>query len=374
MKNLSIMLKPASSLCNLCCKYCFYADVASQREISSFGIMSEKAAHLVLDHIFSDTDAGDHVTFAFQGGEPMLAGLSFFEDFVAETEKRKKQTSVAYALQTNATLLNEAWCSFLKKYDFLVGISLDGTAEQHDAYRVDRDGHGTFKRVMVAKKLLDKYEIPYNVLMTLTNSLARHPRQVWNFIKKNNLSFVQFTPCLAPLDSRNTDAVYALTPRRFSQFYTEIFSLWFADWKAGSYTSIKLIDDLVHLLSYGMINSCGLTGKCSPQIIVEADGSVYPCDFYTLDAHKAGNLCEESLESIYTSSVMTDFRYRKVEIPAHCKECSYWKICGGGCKRMRPQVCLQGDDSFCGYQSFLDFAIRDLQSVALEQRRYSCYR
>ena len=123
MKNLSIMLKPASSLCNLCCKYCFYADVASQREISSFGIMSEKAAHLVLDHIFSDTDAGDHVTFAFQGGEPMLAGLSFFEDFVAETEKRKKQTSVAYALQTNATLLNEAWCSFLKKYPQMYSFS-----------------------------------------------------------------------------------------------------------------------------------------------------------------------------------------------------------------------------------------------------------
>lgn len=359
------MLKPASSLCNLRCKYCFYADVANLREVKSFGLMTAEISEQILDHVFAGLAAGDRVNFVFQGGEPTMAGLGYFRHFVEQAEMRnlKRNVKISYALQTNGMALDEEWCGFLKQHRFLVGLSLDGMASSHDACRVDEKGKGTYKRVVASKRLLEHNGVPYNILMTLTSSLARHPQQVWRFLKDQKIQYVQFTPCLAPMGVEPARDSYALTPRRFADFYKSIFRLWLEDWKSGNYISVKLIDDLVHLLADGSVSACGLTGYCSPQMVVEADGGVYPCDFYMLDSYKAGNLSLQSMQEIYEAAAMEEFR-RQPRRTALCMECRFQKLCGGGCKRMQAHICYGDGDTYCGYYDFLNETIEELGRVA----------
>ena len=367
MKNISVMIKPASSLCNLRCRYCFYADVSERRDCRSFGVMRQDTAERVIENIFKDLERGDAVTLAFQGGEPTLAGLDFFRFFAEKVDAVKGEAKVALALQTNGTLLNEDWCAFLKERNFLVGLSLDAIQASHDENRVDAKGKGTFSRVSAAKALLERYGVEYNVLTVMTNTLARHPQQVWKFLCKEDIRYVQFIPCLGELDSGATR--FSLMPERFASFYTQLFKLWYADYVQGKYRSIKLFDDLIHLLAFGICGACGLIGRCMPQIVVEADGSVYPCDFYALDEYRIGNLSEESIGSLYEKTAMAAFRARPTETLALCDACPYASICGGGCPRMRREVCGTLDGTTCGYRVFLEACQPQMQLVAQREQK-----
>ena len=367
MKNLSIMLKPASSACNLRCSYCFYRDVSESRETQSFGKMSLSLMHRVLDNVFCDLTAGDQVTFVFQGGEPTLAGLPFYREFVDCCKaKSSVGADIHYALQTNGILLDEEWCGFLKENDFLTGLSLDGPAAIHNAQRKDVSGKGTFSQVMGAKSLMDQMGVKYNVLMVLTQEMARHPKEIWNFLLENRIGYVQFIPCLDDLDiARNP---WALSADRYARFYSELFSFWFAALQKGTYVSIKLFDDYIQLLRSGFCGACGLLGTCSSQIVVEADGSVYPCDFYVLDQYRAGNLGSQTLREVYDSPVMRAFPHREVPQNPQCSSCPYLRICGGGCARMRNQVFVPGKNGVCGHRVFLENALPKMAAIARSLR------
>ena len=367
MKQLSVMLKPASSLCNMRCKYCFYADVSSLRDVSSYGLMKESDA--IIANIFRDLERGDILTLAFQGGEPTLAGLPFFQHFVQQVSRYESLgVRVSYALQTNGLLLDDAWCAFLKKHGFLVGLSIDGPSAYHDANRLDDTRKGTFRRVLEVKQRLDHFGIEYNVLMTLTKTLARHPQQVWRFMEEQDLHFVQMTPCMGPMNQAETP--YALTPERYASFYIALFDLWYQSYQKGIYRSVKLFDDLVNLLAVGQCNACGLVGSCQTQIVVEADGGVYPCDFYVLDEWRVGNLCQESLRQVWDQAQKSGFLTREREPLALCQQCPYRSMCGGGCRRMRREVYYAPGAAACGHRIFLDAVIDRLrQLAALHQRR-----
>ena len=248
-----------------------------------------------------------------------------------------------------------------------MGLSLDGPALYHDANRLDAQQKGTFQRVMAVKRRMDRQHVEYNVLMVLTNQMARHPQQIWRFIEEQNLRYVQFTPCMGPLEGEGGQ--YALTPRRYAGFYQTLFDLWYQRYRHGRYISIKLFDDLVNLLAYGACNACGLLGQCQAQIIVEADGSVYPCDFYVLDHFRAGSLLEDSLRTVYESPVMQTFTRRPKEALPLCADCPYRRICGGGCERMRREVFYAPEDTECGHRLFLDACIGRIQQLAYEIRR-----
>lgn len=153
-------------------------------------------------------------------------------------------------------------------------------------------------RVETAIANLQKAGVSFNVLCTLTNPVARHPRQVWKRLAELGIEYVQFTPCLAPLEG---ESLYTLTPRRFAAFYNGLFPLWLADYRAGRYRSVKLFDDVLNRLAYGTSGTCGMGGQCSPQIVVEADGSVYPCDFYCLEAYAPGQLCQSTLRNCWAA-------------------------------------------------------------------------
>ena len=273
MKHIAMMIKPASSLCNLRCKYCFYTDVAQQRDIPSYGILSSDTMDRMLEKLAAHLVPGDALQFAFQGGEPTLAGLPWFESFTAGVAQRLPGVQVSYALQTNGTLLDDAWCVFLKKHGFLVGLSLDLLSHDHNAVRVDATGKGTFREVLDAMVRLNRHQVDYNILCTLTRSLAIQPEQIWNIIRELDLRYVQFTPCLDGLDNTG-DNPFALTPQLFASFYTQLFWMWLEAFRAGNYYSIKLFDDVVNLLAYGIPTACGMTGSCQPQMVARFHYSI----------------------------------------------------------------------------------------------------
>lgn len=365
MKQVSIMIKPASSLCNLRCKYCFYADVAQNRTTACFGLMKPETMGAILANVAAELQPGDKVHFVFQGGEPTLAGLDFYRTFVA-IAGQWQDVQVTYALQTNGILLDEAWCEFLKEHNFLVGVSLDLLRDCHDEVRVDREGRGTWKQVVRAIELLNRGGVEYNVLCTLTNTIARHPRQVWQQLKKLNVRFVQFTPCLGELEGEKNP--FALTPKRFADFYTELFALWQEEIRQGAWRSVKFFDDVVNLLVLGRPTGCGMDGVCRPQLVVEADGSAYPCDFYCTDQYRLGSLAGQTVSQLLSAPGVQEFITRPQERPAFCQACPYDTFCAGSCPRMRRETCYTGVDTYCGYRDFLDRCGEGLAELA---RKYS---
>ena len=364
MKALNVMIKPASSLCNLRCRYCFYADEAKRRSVPSHGVMKAETVEKTLASIRSELYAGDAVHFIFQGGEPTLAGLSFFEDFSARVGAWEG-IAVSYALQTNGILLDRAWCDFLRAHRFLVGLSLDLYPEAHDATRVDTQGKGTYRRVADAMRLLGSHGVDFNVLSTLTDEVARHPDAVWRTLCKLGIDYVQFTPCLSDLDG---DATYALTPARFASFYTRLFHLWYADFCAGKRRSVKLFDDIVNLLVLGTPTACGMDGRCRGQLVIEANGDAYPCDFYCLDEYRLGNVTVTPPSRLLESEAMQRFLSRERDV-ASCHGCRYARFCGGGCPRMEREV-YAARDGVCGFQKFMDACGETLLMLARAAKQH----
>ncbi len=366
MKHIAVMIKPASSLCNMRCRYCFYGDEAAQRESASFGVMRQETAEAVLERILCCTEAKDHLSICFQGGEPTLAGLPFFRSFIRTAkETAKPGVQIDFQLQTNGLLLDDDWCTFLKSEPFLVGLSLDGPKELHDGARPDAAEAGTFRRVLAAKERLEAHHVPYNVLTVLTGAIARHPKAYWRFLVEQKIGYAQLIPCLGPLDGTKSD--YALTAERYASFYAVLFAEWKAALQKGEYISIKLFDDLINLLAHGEVNACGLLGSCQKQFVIEADGSVYPCDFYCLDRYRIGSLTEQTFAKLYESEPLSAFLSENTR-PAACTSCPYVRICGGGCRRMRGGV-YAGADGVCGHRLLLDRIGTELLKTAAAFRR-----
>ncbi len=365
MKAISVLLKPASSACNMRCQYCFYADVSSKRAVSCLPVMSLETLQTMLTRLRSFLSIGDSVFFLFQGGEPTLAGLAFYERFFELTAPWEKNLHVSYAVQTNGLLLDERWCALFKRSNLLMGLSLDLPRTAHDEARQDTASKGTYSRVVHAMHILRRASIPFNILCTLTRDVAARPRAVWQSICDLDIPYIQFTPCLRSLNDE-TPSLYALTPALFAAFYKEIFAFWAADLQKGKPRSVKLFDDLIDLLVTGQTSACGLDGKCRTQLIVEADGSVYPCDFFCTDEFRSGNLLTDAPAALLEAPPMKE-RLHLPHAPL-CERCPYRPLCGDGCPRMRREMYMQ-DDVYCGYANFLQFVLPTLNNIAAMIRR-----
>ena len=366
MKHLSVLIKPASSLCNLRCKYCFYADISSQREVKSYGIMKIETMKRIIDNIYKDLEDGDHFHCAFQGGEPTLAGLEFFQELVEYIAKKTSKIKVHYVFQTNGLLLNDQWCKFFRKNNFLVGLSIDGDCHIHDQNRVDTSNNGTYARVIKAKELLSKNGVEYNILCVLTNQLALQPDKVFEFIKEENIRYIQFIPCLDDLGVKVSSA-HSLKPENFAYFYNRLFILWSTEFKKNNYISINMIDNIINLIAHRVAGSCGMLGICQMQYIIEADGGVYPCDFYVLDQFYVGNVMENTLTELKRTQKASEFLAEKTSAYEYCEKCRYLPLCNGGCKRMKGVMYINEKEDYCGYKTFLDKNHKELIEIAKTQ-------
>ncbi|MDF0479207.1 anaerobic sulfatase maturase [Vagococcus sp. PNs007] len=362
MKQIAVLVKPSSSLCNIRCQYCFYADVSSMRDVKSFGKMTSETTEKMIENIFVDLEDGDDLSIAFQGGEPTLAGLKFFNYLAEVISVQSKKVTVNYSIQTNGLLLNEKWCEFFKEHRFLVGLSIDGTKSRHDAYRIDTKGEGTFNRVLGGMHLLRRYDIPFNILCVVSTQMVGEANDVYNFLQEEKIEYCQFIPCLDELKPSGEDE-FSLKPEGFYAFYNVIFNRWYEELKEGSYRSIKLFDDIINLLVLKKITACGIVGNCQIQYVIEADGSVYPCDFYVLDEYRLGYIQESSLRELFSKECAKQFICERKELPELCLTCPFRQQCHGGCKRMKDAVYVDKSGRFCGYQEILKLIVPKLPEL-----------
>lgn len=216
MPPLSIMIKPASGLCNLHCSYCFYADESANRERASYGIMSVESLEQIIKRVLAHAEG--NCTIAFQGGEPTLAGLDFFRK-VMELQRKWNinHVKISSAIQTNGILIAREWASFFREYNFLVSISLDGNRRVHDANRLDDNGNGSFDRVIKSMDLLKEYGVEFNVLSVVTRQTVSQVRNIYQFFSRAGAEYQQYIPCLDPLNRQPGGESYSLNEELYEK-------------------------------------------------------------------------------------------------------------------------------------------------------------
>ena len=348
MRELCVMIKPASGLCQMACEYCFYHDLLEYGAPSNV-LMSRETARQLIARV--KESGATRVHFAFQGGEPLLWGQEHFDDFFSDV--KDAGIDATYAVQTNGLCIDEVYASLFAEHDVLVGISLDGDRALHDYARKTPDGKGTHERVMRGIELLKKHGVRYNVLTVISANTSRHPAQLYRYYKKLGVSHVQLIPCLPPL-GEDKDCRYAPTPEALGQFLGGFYRLWREDFKAGKPPfAVREFDQVLATLQ-GSARHCGARGFCTPQLIVESDGSTYPCDFYVLPDYCTGNVHTHTIAETLQSEGMQQFVKEHPAAPAICRSCRYLGVCGGGCRRMRDVVL---SDTACAMKNLYSYII-----------------
>lgn len=366
MPPINLMIKPSSGLCNLRCKYCFYADVAENRSTANYGMMSGETIELLIKQALRYAEY--NCNFAFQGGEPTLAGLDFFKRVVRlQKNYNVNNVNITNSIQTNGYALNDEWAEFFVKNNFLVGVSLDGPKNIHDEFRLDPNSEGTFDKVISNIAILKKHKVEFNVLSVVNEAVAKNGKKVYNFFKQRGFKYVQFIQCLDPFDCEAA-LDYSLTPESYSSFLKTTFDMYYKDFMSGNYISIRNFDNYVSMLMGRQPESCGMSGVCACYFLVESNGSVYPCDFYVLDRYLMGNVKLQSFDQMIRSEAAKRFIDESRYIKSECKSCKWLHICRGGCKRHREPFDDNGRpglNRFCkAYKEFFDYSYDRLIKLA----------
>lgn len=366
MPPINVLMKPMSGSCNMSCDYCFYCDESKKRSCESFGRMTEDTLKNVIRRTMAQAEG--RICFAYQGGEPTLRGLDFYKKVIQlQRQYNKKGIQVFNALQTNGYYLNEEWCRFFHENHFLIGVSLDGTEEIHNMHRRDKQGKPTYQKILNSIRLLEYYKVEFNILTVVTKDIAEQANSVYEAYKKNGWFFQQYIACLDPLGEKRGEKPYSLTPEIYGIFLTKLFELWAEDWIRDRRPYIRQFENYIGILKGFQPESCEQRGYCGLQVVVEADGSVYPCDFYILDEYCLGNLNNQRLDKIDNKRKQIKFIERSLELPMQCKTCKYQRLCKGGCYRNREYLQNSGEymNYFCkSYQILFDNCYAQMKKIA----------
>lgn len=333
------MLKPRGPICNLDCGYCYYLAKEKLYPGSQFRMSDEVLAEFTRQYI--EAQEVPEVTFAWQGGEPALMGLDFFQRAVAlQQQYRKPGMRIDNAFQTNAVLLDEAWCRFFKRHRFLVGVSLDGPQELHDAYRVDKGGGPTFQRVMAGLALLKKHAVDYNVLVCVHAANAGHPLRVYRFLRDEvGAEFMQFIPIVERERGSGSQKAIRVTGRSVTgRQYGDFLIAVFDEWVRHDVGRVFVQSFDVALAAWlGQPPSlCVFQETCGQAMAMEHNGDLYACDHFVEPAHRLGNIQDVPLVNMVRSARQQRFGEAKREaLPPVCQACPVRFACNGGCPKDR---------------------------------------
>ena len=354
-----VMAKPTGAICNLDCGYCFFLSKQMLYPGSKFR-MSDDVLDRYLAQLFAAHGPGD-VTIAWQGGEPTLAGIEFFEKAVeiARRNARQDQRPV-HCIQTNGTLVDRSWAAFFKRNNFLVGVSLDGPRALHDAYRVDKQGRPTFDRVMRGIRALKSARVEWNVLTTLHRANAAYPREVYRFLRDSvGARYIQFIPIVereggaaanGPAGTVRTGAdaggrvfymqngertgARSITAEAYGRFLIGVFDEWIK--RDVGCVSVQAFDAAFAAWSGLPSPICTFASTCGDAVALEHNGDVYACDHYVEPGYRRGNIVDASLRELVDSDAQVRFGNAKVDsLTAECRACEFRFACHGGCPKDR---------------------------------------
>jgi uncharacterized protein len=367
-----IMAKPTGSACNLRCDYCFFLKKEKLYPGSAFR-MPDKVHEVYIRQLLEAHDVPE-VTIAWQGGEPTLMGLDFFRRSVQLQEKyRKPGTRIENTFQTNGILLDDEWCQFFHENRFLIGLSLDGPKELHDAYRRDRGGHGTFDRVVKAARLLQKHKVEFNILCTVNSKNADHPLEVYRFFRDElDAHYIQFIPIV----ERDNESGYqegnkvtdrSVRPDQWGRFLIEIFDEWVTR-DVGKTFVLNFDGALAGWLDMaGTVCIFGPT--CGLGMALEHNGDLYSCDHFVEPNYYLGNILKTPMIELVASDKQRKFgRDKKDTLPRSCRECDVVHICNGECPKNRFVETPDGEPALnylCeGYKAFFKHADHEMKIMA----------
>lgn len=338
-----VLAKPTGAICNLACTYCFFLDKELLYEGDRFH-MSDQTLEAYIQSLIA-MHRTPQVTVAWQGGEPTLMGLSFFKKGIELEEKyRKPGMSFLNTIQTNGTLLNGEWCEFLAQHDFLVGISIDGPRELHDAYRVNKRGDGSFEKVMRGLRLLQKHNVEYNILTTVNRINGDYPIEVYRFLRDEaGTDWIQFIPVIERVDENGNPAhlrgVHAsnrsVMPEQFGSFLTAIFDEWVRH-DVGNVFVQTFEAAARNWAAIGQSGMCVFNETCGLGLALEHNGDLYSCDHFVDPEFLLGNLSDHSMETLVSSETQYAFGQDKRDtLPQYCLDCDVRFACHGECPKNR---------------------------------------
>jgi len=367
MKPFTLLIKPSGSDCNIDCAYCFYKGRSSRR--AGIGQGRQRMSDEVLDRLIkSYMELGfDVVGFAWQGGEPTLMGVDFFARAV-ELQKKygRAGQQVSNKMQTNGVLLDEKWCRFLHENKFLLGISIDGPKEFHNQYRLDHSGTGTFDRVMRGIENCKKNEVEFSALIVLNNINVEQPERLFEFVVENDLTYLQFIPCIERNPDTGGPTDFSITPGQYGDFLCRMFDLWYDH--GPEKLNIRDFDSLVTCYVMGEATMCTYSKQCAGFVVIEHDGDAYCCEFFVEPKWRLGNILETPLAKLAVDSKKRAFAKDKQKLCSRCLLCSHLDICRGGCVKDRIRIGDGGVDSpsyFCeAYKHFFDHTIPRIMQIA----------
>ncbi len=369
MPPISVMIKPVSGSCNMKCEYCFYRDEQEKRNRKNYGIMDQDTLRMIIDKMLSHGEG--LCTISFQGGEPALAGLDFYRQAVEYAARRSREgISLQYSFQTNGTLIDRKWCEFFRQNHVLVGVSLDGIRSTHDRYRRFSSGAPTWDRVLDGIGLLEEYGVEYNILTVVHRETALNIRRIYHFYREMGWDFQQYIPCLDPLYEQPGKHGYSLTPQLYGRFLTELFHCWYEDYRKGCQPCIRQFENYLEGLLGYLPESCEYRGICGIQYAAEANGDIYPCDFYMLDEYLLGNIRTHTIAAMDARRESLGFLESSRKHSQKCTACPWHKICRNGCMRCRMESAPAGYlNYFCeGYRIFFENCYPQLQAIARDLR------
>ena len=367
-----LLAKPTGATCNLDCAYCFFLSKEMLYPGSRFRMADELLETYIRQLI--EAHAAPEVVIAWQGGEPTLMGLPFFERSIEYARKyRKPNQAITHTIQTNGTTLDDDWARFFKKHDVLVGISIDGPREMHEAYRVDKGGQPTFDKVMRGLEHLRKRGVEYNVLTTLHRANADRPDDVYRFLRDEcGARYMQFIPIIERLEqpgqewaswrdrplytqSGSNVTERSVTARQFGDFYIGLFEEWVR--RDVGRVFVQMFDTALENWYQGEAALCIHRATCGSALAMEHNGDVYSCDHFVEPRFKLGNIAEKPLVDLVNSPQQHWFgAYKQESLPKYCRECDVRFACHGGCPKDRFIRTPEGEEGLnylCeGYKAF----------------------
>ncbi len=376
-----VLAKPTGALCNLDCQYCYFLSKAALYPGSRFH-MSDALLETYIRQLIASHRTPE-VTIAWQGGEPTLMGLDFYRR-AGELEKRyqKPSTTIQNTIQTNGTLLNDEWCAFFRDHQFLIGLSLDGPREMHDAYRKDKGGHPTFDLVLRAARLLQKHRVEFNILTTVNAANADHPLAVYRFLRDEvGAQFIQLIPIVERI---NTDGgtgfqegtqvtSRSVTAEQWGRFLIAVFDEWVRHDVGRVF--VQMFDAALASWVGAPPTLCIFAETCGNALALEHNGDLYACDHFVEPAYRLGNIQQDRMIDLVASPKQRHFGLAKRDtLPPYCRECAVRFACHGECPKNRFITTPDGEPGLnylcAGYQAFFTNIDRPMRLMADLLRRH----
>lgn len=344
-----LMAKPVSYQCNIACDYCFYLEKeqGTLKPRKATRHMDEPTLEAYVRQ-YIEAHPGNEVEFTWQGGEPTLAGMTFYENALRLQQKYARGKRITNSIQTNGVLIDEAWATFLATHHFLVGLSVDGPQWLHDTYRKTRSDQSVFNKVINAMRLLQEKGVEVNVLAVVNNVTAAHPQAIYHFLTRElKAEHVQFIPAVEqrPVNEKYGELLYpqslsggtvtswSVSGEQWGAFINNVFDLWVRQDVGRVY--VQMFDSALAAWLGEKPSLCVMQSSCGFGLVVEQNGDVFSCDHYVYPEHRLGNLKRDSLVKMVNGRQQRKFGMAKTEVSGECMRCPWRFACHGGCPKHR---------------------------------------